>query len=227
MKILALFTTSTLALLLSACGGGGTSSSHHFSHATPMVSQDTLDQQLILSFEINDITIDGKKFDILSDGRRIDNYFVASKDNTSINSGTSLRYAKFGIATDKQSGKEFYFFAGDRTDRLPKTGMINYTGRAMYACSKCDTLRFDGQAKFTANFDNKNITGNITSPKIGNLELKGKIADKGFTGITRDGTKLQGGFHGINAREISGIFTNDQQGIQGAFGAEQSRTISY
>lgn len=230
MKIPVLFTTSTLALLLSACGGGGTSSSHHFSHATPMVSQDILDQRLIFSSEINNITIDGKKFDILSDGKRIDDYFVVSKDNTSVNSGNSLGYAKFGITTERNNHKIYYFYAGDRTDRLPTDGIITYTGRAIYGCTSCNSLKVDGenkiatngQAKFVANFGSGNITGNITSPEIGNLTLQGKIADKGFTG-THNGTKLQGGFHGINAREISGIFTNDQQGIQGAFGAKQSR----
>ena len=216
MKTLALLVVSTSALLLSACGG---SSDSHVSTSTPLIQNQ--DHLLITSSEITNITIDGKEFNVRSDGIKIDDYFVASKNNTSINSGTSLRYAKFGIAKDAKSGKEFHFFACDRTYMLP-IRTINYSGRAMYECKNCDGIKFDGRVGLTADFSQKRVTGNLTLPSATkNLAMAGNIVDKNFSGTHINGTFIEGGFHGIIAEEVSGTFINKKEGIAGSFGAKK------
>ena len=71
----------------------------------------------------------------------------------------------------------------------------------------------------TADFGTKAIDINIKEKPnfVPGMNFGGKITGNSFAGEV-NGIKTQGGFFGENAREMTGLFTNEADKSRGAFG---------
>ena len=71
----------------------------------------------------------------------------------------------------------------------------------------------------TADFANKVIDINIKEKGtfVPDMKFGGKITGNSFAGEV-NGIKTQGGFFGENAKEMTGLFTNEADQSRGAFG---------
>ena len=172
---------------------------------------------------INTLKVNGKTFTIgqsgISSGTFSD---INQKDLYTVISGTHMTHAKYGFVRDKNAQMEYYFYQGDQTPvaNIPKSGVVNYTGRSTYACEKCNGEHIKGTSKFTADFGKKTLTGNISNERA-NVALNAKISGNTFSGKNSAGTQTEGAFFGKNAEEVSGIYLNNGQAFAGAFGAKK------
>ena len=135
----------------------------------------------------------------------------------------------FGIyATDPYNPTEKMIYAqGKPTDvsQIPTSGTIQYTGGAAYVKDGVSYAR-TSKMNATADFDKKVIDITINEKvntyyntvQVPKMNFGGKITGNSFAGEV-NGVKTQGGFFGENAKELSGVFTNDADKSRGVFGA--------
>ena len=116
---------------------------------------------------------------------------------------------------------------GKPTDvtQIPTSGTIQYTGGAAYVKDGVSYAR-TSKMNATADFDKKIIDITINEKvntyyntvQVPEMKFGGKITGNSFAGEV-NGIKTQGGFFGENAKELSGIYTNDADKSRGVFGA--------
>lgn len=133
----------------------------------------------------------------------------------------------FGTYEDNETGKKYLYAHGLPTDvkQMPAAGQVKYEGAAIYMK---DGVTFDRESMVnaTADFSNKVVDIQIAETKnwggdkveVPEMKFGGKITGNSFAGDV-NGIKTQGGFFGENAKELSGVFTNDADQSRGVFGA--------
>ncbi|MEG9488986.1 transferrin-binding protein-like solute binding protein, partial [Mannheimia indoligenes] len=122
----------------------------------------------------------------------------------------------------------------NQTKNMPKEGALTYKGHSfsLYAkndkAGKLDTIDDNGLAEFTADFNQKTLTGTIKSSMENSgfepVEISASITQNTFSG-SKNYVSVQGGFFGENAGELAGDYIrkgNDQQNAIGVFRAEKS-----
>lgn len=144
----------------------------------------------------------------------------------------------------------YYTGKHNATQDMPKTGKAHYVGAVLayrpsdrtvftdesYYSSKYPNL-YDGVKQdpitFDVDFANKTVNGKInklhawengwdkpSGKEIKNIELSATIKGNTFSG-TKNGVTTEGVFVGAKAVEMTGLFKDDNNKIQGAFGARQ------
>ncbi|MBE2897093.1 hypothetical protein HPC38_09445 [Pasteurellaceae bacterium HPA106] len=130
---------------------------------------------------------------------------ISSKDDLYKNSS-------FGVVKFADHGA--FFSYGEATKAMPKEGVVNYTGSALFSKDGEKDLQA-GRSSIKADFKDKTIKGNITSDKNDPVtSFSTKIDNNAFNG---DGVKGQ--FYGDGAAEVGGKF--HKGGYTGVFGAKK------
>lgn len=143
-------------------------------------------------------------------------------------SGDTESYVCCGKYTDSYIGayegdptdKFVLYYNGNPTDlnQIPQSGTATYLGDAIYTTSRYeDDLDDDfvrGSSKFTADFNAKTLTGELTFNNT-NVAIDSKINGNNFTGIATsnsdvDVAKVEGKFYGVNAKELAGMAVADE-----------------
>lgn len=142
------------------------------------------------------------------------------KDRQTIQSNSNLKSTAFGVYVDNYTGKQYLYVQGNPTDvkQIPTAGKAEYLGGAVYLKDGANNERAKMTA--TADFDKKTVAIKIDQNRnaVPEMNFGGKITGNSFAGEV-NGVKTQGGFFGENAKELSGVFTNDADKSRGAFGA--------
>lgn len=142
------------------------------------------------------------------------------KDRQTIQSNSNLKSTAFGVYVDNYTGKQYLYVQGNPTDvkQIPTAGKAEYLGGAVYSKDGANNERAKMTA--TADFDKKTVAIKIDQNRnaVPEMNFGGKITGNSFAGEV-NGVKTQGGFFGENAKELSGVFTNDADKSRGVFGA--------
>lgn len=142
------------------------------------------------------------------------------KDGQTIQSNSNLKSTAFGVHVDNYTGKQYLYVQGNPTDvkQIPTAGKAEYLGGAVYLKDGANNERAKMTA--TADFDKKTVAIKIDQNRnaVPEMNFGGKITGNSFAGEV-NGVKTQGGFFGENAKELSGVFTNDADKSRGVFGA--------
>ena len=172
------------------------------------------------SGKIRDVKIfkEANAIDVWTGDRLEDDPYNLRKEGQTILSNSNFKASAFGTYSDYLIDQ--YFFAqGNPTAlaQIPTAGKVEYNGGAVYKKDGDDSQRTGMTA--TADFANKVIDINIKEKGTFVLDMKfgGKITGNSFAGEV-NGIKTQGGFFGENAREMTGLFTNEADKSRGAFG---------
>ena len=142
------------------------------------------------------------------------------KNRQTIQSNSNLKSTAFGVHVDDNAGKQYLYVQGNPTDvkEIPKAVKAEYLGGAVYSKDGA----YNERAKMTATVDFEKNTVAIKIDQNRNavpeMNFGGKITGNSFAGEV-NGVKTQGGFFGENAKELSGVFTNDADKSRGVFGA--------
>ena len=190
------------------------------------------------------IKIDGKEFRLIQN-TKIEAYYDPSIADLPIHGGTT-GYARFGVLHDIKNKTDYVFYTGKEyitpINEMPTTkDIIHYVGYAFaYRPSDKKTFATYGNrdpypVNFKVDFANKKLTGEITemydwtngeskpyheTERIKNIGLSATIKGNTFSG-TKNGVSTEGVFVGSKAAEMTGLFKDDNNKIQGAFGAKQ------
>ena len=183
--------------------------------------------------DIRDLTIvdsNGVKDQLLSlADSEYNDYIGQVQYSSNIANTDDFKSTAFGVyATDPYNPTEKMIYAqGKPTDvaQIPTSGTIQYTGGAAYVKDGVSYAR-TSKMNATADFDKKVIDITINEKvntyyntvQVPKMNFGGKITGNSFAGEV-NGIKTQGGFFGENAKELSGIFTNEADKSRGVFGA--------
>lgn len=188
------------------------------------------------------IKVDGKDFQLMMN----ENYaYHAGGKYPHISA--SFSYARFGIMNDKYSLTDYLFYTGKEhltpVKDMPTMGTAKYSGHAVgYRPSDQEAFMSHTPVIFDVDFKNKTINGtiyelnnigglsrNISTPHVlpkhntvslKDIKLFAKINGNTFSG-TANGVSTEGIFVGPKAAEMTGLFKDNNNKIQGAFGAKK------
>ena len=188
----------------------------------------------VLTADIRDLTIrdnNGKLVDINilrrageMDPESFEEYddpYNLRKEGQTILSNSNFQASAFGTYLDRLSGNQYFFAQGNPTAlaQIPTAGKVEYNGGAVYKKDGDQYYSERTEMTATADFANKVIDINIKEKPnaVPGMNFGGKITGNSFAGEV-NGIKTQGGFFGENAREMTGLFTNEADKSRGAFG---------
>ena len=150
-----------------------------------------------------------------------DDPYNLRKEGQTILSNDNFKSSAFGTYVDNLTGNQYFFAQGLPTvvAQIPTTGTAEYKGGAVYKKDGDRNFSELSEMKATADFANKVIDINIMKKTnaVPEMHFGGKITANSFAGEV-NGIKTQGGFFGENAREMTGLFTNEADKSRGAFG---------
>ena len=150
-----------------------------------------------------------------------DDLYNLRKEGQTILSNSNLQSSAFGTYVDKLTGNQYFYAQGLPTTvgQISTTGLVEYKGGAVYKKDGNQNYSEISEMKATADFANKVIDINITEKAnaVPGMNFGGKITGNSFAGEV-NGIKTQGGFFGENAKEMTGLFTNEADQSRGAFG---------
>ena len=150
-----------------------------------------------------------------------DDPYNLRKERQTILSNNNFKSSAFGTYVDNRTGNQYFFAQGLPTvvAQIPTTGTAEYKGGAVYKKDGDRNFSELSEMKATADFANKVIDINIMKKTnaVPEMHFGGKITANSFAGEV-NGIKTQGGFFGENAREMTGLFTNEADKSRGAFG---------
>ena len=145
-----------------------------------------------------------------------------------LSSTDAFKSTAFGTYEDNNTGQKYLYAHGTPTDLKQMEqlqGQVKYEGSAVYIKNG---VTYDKQSGVNATDDFANKTINIHIEEAKNwkgdkvevpaMNFGGKITGNSFAGDV-NGIKTQGGFFGENAKELSGIYTNEKDESRGVFGA--------
>ncbi|SUO94004.1 Slam-dependent surface lipoprotein [Suttonella ornithocola] len=249
MKYSQLTLLISTALFLTACGGGGSSdlsatsnvsnnnhsntsetnfnnnnSSGHkpanlaTNHAIKLSIQDAQVTQLEnvdnQSVDLNQLIVDGQTIPLTYPGISAVSFISINGSNVS---GNHMSYARYG--TVNSANGPYIFSQGQVTPakEIPQTGIATYKGLSVYVSKEREAST--GSSEFNVDFGQKTLTGNIHIKDITDIALNANIQGNTFKGKTVEGVETQGSFYGPKAAELSGVYSNANQKISGAYGA--------
>lgn len=148
--------------------------------------------------------------------------------NGIVNDSSFLKETKFGVLENS----DVYIFAqGNRATDMPTVGKASYTGQAiLVAVDDNDELKrlgyFTAPAKFTADFEQKQLLGSLQLMELGaegNVVFNAKIEGDEFSNWGGfDGISVDGAFYGKNASELGGVLLK-RDAFSGSFGAKKDQ----
>ena len=145
--------------------------------------------------------------------------------------GTESGYdnVKFGLIRNNDtnaSGAYQTFYQGRTyTGVVPTSGRALYNGTAVWVNNNgIGTVNNNLSSRFSVDFANRTIDGNITNRRNGNdsIQLSGKLDGVNFHSAPGSRVEMHGQFYGNNAEALAGDFREHPgvgQGRIGAFGA--------
>lgn len=145
--------------------------------------------------------------------------------------GTESGYdnVKFGLIRNNDtnaSGAYQTFYQGRTyTGVVPTSGRALYNGTAVWVNNNgIGTVNNNLSSRFSVDFANRTIDGNITNRRNGNdsIQLSGKLDGANFHSAPGSRVEMHGQFYGNNAEALAGDFREHPgvgQGRIGAFGA--------
>ena len=143
------------------------------------------------------------------------------KEGQTILSNNNFQASAFGTYFDRLSGNQYFFAQGNPTAlaQIPTAGRVEYNGGAVYKKDGDRNYSERTEMTATADFGTKAIDINIKEKPnaVPGMNFGGKITGNSFAGEV-NGIKTQGGFFGKDAREMTGLFTNEADQSRGAFG---------
>ena len=150
-----------------------------------------------------------------------DDPYNLRKEGQTILSNNNFQASAFGTYLDRLSGNQYFFAQGNPTAlaQIPTAGRVEYNGGAVYKKDGDRNYSERTEMTATADFGTKAIDINIKEKPnfVPGMNFGGKITGNSFAGEV-NGIKTQGGFFGENAREMTGLFTNEADKSRGAFG---------
>ncbi|QLB21120.1 hypothetical protein A6B43_06090 [Vespertiliibacter pulmonis] len=136
---------------------------------------------------------------------------------------------RFGvIPSNGPEEKDYIFYNGKVSKNVPTSGTASYTGQFVITGN---AKQFDdedylfGDAKFKADFTNKQLKGSLEEASLKPIAVEAKIDGNAFSGSASSAdfstkANVEGKFFGENAKELGGIF-DDGKNWGGAFGASK------
>ena len=150
-----------------------------------------------------------------------DDQYNLRKEGQTILSNSNLESSAFGTYVDRLTGNQYFYAQGKPTAiaQIPTVGKAEYKGGAVYKKDGERNYSEISEMTATADFANKVIDINIAqkSNAVPSMNFGGKITGNSFAGEV-NGIKTQGGFFGENAKEMTGLYTNEADQSRGAFG---------
>ena len=161
------------------------------------------------------VTIDGKAVSFDLSGFNVGKVVNISASNMArVGSGNGyLESSRFGYIKEGVNGTPALFSQGTVTNNMPTTGKATYTGFAAHVANGQITTP---NAKFTVDYGNKTVAGNIGN----HVSLAGTISGNQFSG-TKNGFSTNGYFYGDGAKELGGTYKNAAGTVSGAYGAKK------
>lgn len=150
-----------------------------------------------------------------------DDQYNLRKEGQTILSNSNLESSAFGTYVDRLTGNQYFYAQGKPTAmaQIPTVGKAEYKGGAVYKKGGERNYSEISEMTATADFANKVIDINIAQKAnvVPSMNFGGKITGNSFAGEV-NGIKTQGGFFGENAKEMTGLYTNEADQSRGAFG---------
>ena len=150
-----------------------------------------------------------------------DDQYNLRKEGQTILSNSNLESSAFGTYVDRLTGNQYFYAQGKPTAiaQIPTVGKAEYKGGAVYKKDGAENYSELSEMTATADFDKKVIDINIAQKgnAVPAMNFGGKITGNSFAGEV-NGIKTQGGFFGENAKEMTGLYTNEADQSRGAFG---------
>lgn len=150
-----------------------------------------------------------------------DDQYNLRKEGQTILSNSNLESSAFGTYVDRLTGNQYFYAQGKPTAiaQIPTVGKAEYKGGAVYKKDGERNYSEISEMTATADFANKVIDINIAqkAKAVPSMNFGGKITGNSFAGEV-NGIKTQGGFFGENAKEMTGLYTNEADQSRGAFG---------
>ena len=150
-----------------------------------------------------------------------DDQYNLRKEGQTILSNSNLEASAFGTYVDRLTGNQYFYAQGKPTAmaQIPTVGKAEYKGGAVYKKDGERNYSEISEMTATADFANKVIDINIAQKAnaVPGMNFGGKITGNSFAGEV-NGIKTQGGFFGENAKEMTGLYTNEADQSRGAFG---------
>ena len=150
-----------------------------------------------------------------------DDQYNLRKEGQTILSNSNLESSAFGTYVDRLTGNQYFYAQGKPTAmaQIPTVGKAEYKGGAVYKKDGERNYSEISEMTATADFANKVIDINIAQKAnaVPGMNFGGKITGNSFAGEV-NGIKTQGGFFGENAKEMTGLYTNEADQSRGAFG---------
>lgn len=150
-----------------------------------------------------------------------DDQYNLRKERQTILSNSNFKSSAFGAYYDTLTGNRYFFAQGLPTAvaQIPTAGQVEYKGGAVYKKDGEQNYSELSEMTATADFDKKVIDINIAGKTnaLPGMNFGGKISGNSFAG-NANGIKTQGGFFGENAKEMTGLYTNEADQSRGAFG---------
>ena len=149
-----------------------------------------------------------------------DDQYNLRKEGQTILSNSNLESSAFGTYVDRLTGNQYFYAQGKPTAiaQIPTVGKAEYKGGAVYKKDGERNYSEISEMTATADFANKVIDINIAQKAnaVPSMNFGGKITGNSFAGEV-NGIKTQGGFFGENAKEMTGLYTNEADQSRGAF----------
>lgn len=180
------------------------------------------------------LNVEGKQIPLSKPGLNGNKININNADSTlMVQKGTNTLIA---FVQQNDLNNRYLFNANiNQTKNMPTEGTLTYKGQSfsLYAkddkAGKLDTIDDNGLVEFTADFNQKTLTGTIKSSVENSdfepVEISASITQNTFSG-SKNHVSVQGGFFGENAGELAGDYIrsgNDQQNAIGVFRAEKSK----
>lgn len=133
-------------------------------------------------------------------------------------SGDHYKNSRFGYIT--RDNTDYIFSQGALTQNMPSTGIALYDGEAIVGRNgRTDAA----DAKFIASFGSRSLSGRIIplrDSKVAFNEVNFNASIDGNS-FYNNGLSVgtNGNFYGDNARELGGVFYDNNQELRGSFGA--------
>lgn len=249
MKSLAKFSLSMLFVsILTACSGGGnggnvTSSSTSYSTSnntssnivsTGSKSQTSLQSSNVAAnglingqISMDSLIVDGKTFNLSPTGIYGQEIHFTGGININGNSNEIVKEVEdngqyFGFTSAGVGSQRYAYFGSNiaETSVMPTSGYAQYEGDVVYSYGG---VTQNADAHLNVDFAQKKVTGVFNGSYNGLVNVNADISGSSFTGTAANSVavaNLTGKFYGINASGLGGVFSDQQNKLAGAFGAD-------
>lgn len=183
-------------------------------------------EQVELNGEVNDVNkikIGNEVIDLIPSLSDLPPGFYTDIDAANLQLiGRKNKYTSWGLMYDGSVDSNTHYLMSEGkepTQNMPLTGIVRYEGTAVHGYKTADGIYGYKKAlvDLTADFANKTLKGSITEKNLKLIELEANITKNTFAG-THNNVKVEGGFFGNNASEVTGLYREQRQDGSDSFG---------